>query len=71
MDDFVAALLCLGFLVLPTIVLIAIISSKIKASRLVQGICAHPKSRSSDADKGRTKTESFPPQLRFQTKPQK
>jgi len=33
MDDFVAALLCLPFLILPAIVLVAIISSKIRASQ--------------------------------------
>ena len=31
MDDFIAALLCLPFLILPSMVLVAIISSKIKA----------------------------------------
>lgn len=36
MDDFVAALLSLPFLILPSIVLFGIISSKIKASELAK-----------------------------------
>ena len=39
MDDFVAALLCLPFIILPLIVLIAIISSKIRASEMVKEVC--------------------------------
>jgi hypothetical protein len=39
MDDFVAALLCLPFLILPSIVLVAIISSKIKASEMAKEMC--------------------------------
>jgi hypothetical protein len=37
MDDFIAALLCLPFLILPSIVLVAIISSKIEGD--VRRIC--------------------------------
>jgi hypothetical protein len=37
MDDFIASLLCLPFLILPSIVLVAIISSKIEGD--VRRIC--------------------------------
>ena len=39
MDDFVAALLCLPFLILPAIVLATIISSKLKASGMAKKMC--------------------------------
>ncbi len=39
MDDFVAALLCLPFLISPALVLLAIIASKIKASGMVRESC--------------------------------
>lgn len=38
MDDFIAVLLCLPFLILPLIVLVAIISRKIKSSGTVKGM---------------------------------
>lgn len=40
MDDFVAALLCLPFAILPSIVLVAIIVSKIRASETVNEVWA-------------------------------
>ncbi len=39
MDDSVAALLCLPFLISPALVLLAIIASKIKASGMVRESC--------------------------------
>ena len=39
MDDFIAALLCLPFLILPAIVLIVIIPSKVKAFATAKKIC--------------------------------
>jgi len=39
MDDFVAALLCLPFLIFPAMVLVAIIFNKIKASGWVREFC--------------------------------
>jgi hypothetical protein len=49
MDDFVTALLFLPFLILPLIVLIAIISSKIKAAGVVKNICVATKETSTEA----------------------
>jgi len=39
MDDFVAALLCLPFLILPSIVLVIIVLSKIEAFEMAKKAC--------------------------------
>lgn len=59
MDDFVSALLCLPFLILPLIVLIGIISRKIEASGMLKELWGALQSRIRE---NRHKAADFPKQ---------